>query len=37
MFSDPARVQTVVEDLVAYATPNLVVFTGREHGRYHTR
>jgi SnoaL-like domain len=34
MFSGPARVQTVVEDIVAYATPELVVFAGRERGAY---
>ena len=36
MFSGPvrARVQTVLEDIVAYVTPELVVFTGREHGAY---
>lgn len=28
------RVQTVLEDIVAYATPDLVVFTGRERGAY---
>lgn len=28
------RIQTVVEDIVAYVTPELVVFTGREHGTY---
>jgi hypothetical protein len=32
--SGPARVQTVLEDIVAYETPELVVFTGREHGSY---
>jgi SnoaL-like domain len=34
MFSAPAHVQTVLEDIVAYVTPDLVVFTGREHGAY---
>jgi hypothetical protein len=34
MLSGPARVQTVFEDIVAYVTPDLVVFTGREHGTY---
>jgi len=36
MLSGPvrARVQTVLEDIVAYVTPELVVFTGREHGTY---
>jgi hypothetical protein len=33
-FSGPARVQTVLEDIVAYVTPELVVFAGREHGTY---
>ena len=33
-FSGPARTQTVLEDIVAYATPELVVFTGRERGTY---
>jgi hypothetical protein len=33
-FSGPARVQTVLDDIVAYVTPDLVVFTGREHGAY---
>jgi hypothetical protein len=28
------QIQTVVEDIVAYVTPELVVFTGREHGAY---
>lgn len=36
MFSGSARVQTVVEDIVAYVSPDLVVFTGREHGAYTT-
>jgi hypothetical protein len=30
----PVRVQTVLEDLVAYVTPELVVFTGRERSTY---
>jgi hypothetical protein len=30
--SGPARVQTVLNDIVAYETPELVVFTGRERG-----
>lgn len=33
-FSGPARVQSALEDIVAYATPELVVFTGRERGTY---
>jgi hypothetical protein len=33
-FSGTARVQTVVEDIVAYSTPELVVFAGRERGTY---
>jgi hypothetical protein len=33
-FSGPARVQSVFEDIVAYATSELVVFTGRERGTY---
>ncbi len=34
MLSGSVRVQTVFEDIVAYATPDLVVFTGRERGTY---
>jgi SnoaL-like domain len=34
MFSGSVRVQTVLEDIVAYMMPDLVVFTGREHGAY---
>ncbi len=34
MFSGPAQVQTVVDDIVAYVTPDMVVFTGRERGTY---
>jgi SnoaL-like domain len=34
MFSGRLRVRTVFEDIVAYATPDVVVFTGREHGTY---
>ncbi len=34
MASGPMRVQTVLEDIVAYVTPELVVFTGRETGSY---
>lgn len=36
MLSGPtrARVQTVLEDIVAYVTSELIVFTGREHGSY---
>ena len=35
MFSEaPVRIQTVLDDLVAYVTPELVVFTGRERGTY---
>ncbi len=30
MFSGPVRVQTVLDDIVAYVTPELVVFTERE-------
>src|SRR5262249_42707337 len=33
-FSRPARVQTVLQDIVAYATPTMVIFTGRERGAY---
>lgn len=32
--SGSMRIQTVLEDIVAYVTPELVVFTGREHGAY---
>jgi len=35
-FSVPARVQTVLEEIVAYAVPELVVFAGRERGSYST-
>lgn len=34
MLSAPARIQSVFEDIVAYATPDLVVFAGRERGTY---
>lgn len=34
MFSGSLRVQTVLEDLVAYVAPELVVFTGHERGTY---
>ena len=34
MSSGSVRVQTVLEDIVAYVTPDLVVFTGRERGTY---
>lgn len=34
MFSSSARIQTTLEDIVAYVTPDLVVFTGRERGAY---
>ncbi len=34
MASGSMRVQTVLEDIVAYVTPELVVFTGRETGSY---
>ncbi|HEU5440931.1 MAG TPA: nuclear transport factor 2 family protein [Ktedonobacterales bacterium] len=34
MVSGPVRVQTVLDDLVAYVTPDLVVFTGHERGTY---
>jgi hypothetical protein len=33
-FSGSLRVQTVLEDIVAYATPEMVVFAGRERGTY---
>ena len=33
-FSGPMRVQSVLEDIVAYVTPELVVFAGRERGTY---
>jgi hypothetical protein len=33
-FSGSVRVQTVLEDIVAYMTPDLVIFAGREHGTY---
>ena len=32
--SGPARLQSEFEDIVAYATPELVVFAGRERGTY---
>jgi hypothetical protein len=34
MLSGSARIQTVVDDIVAYVTPELVVFTERERGTY---
>jgi hypothetical protein len=34
IFAGPAQVQTVVEDIVAYATPELVVFAARERAAY---
>src|SRR5215472_7450084 len=34
MLSAPVRIQSVLEDIVAYVTPELVVFTGRERGTY---
>jgi hypothetical protein len=34
MFAGSVRVRTVFEDIVAYVTPELVVFTGREHGGF---
>ena len=34
VFSGSLRVQTVFEDIVAYVTPDMVVFTGSEHGAY---
>lgn len=34
MLSGPARIRTVLEDIVAYVTPEMVVFAGREHGTY---
>ncbi len=34
MFAGSLRVQTVFEDIVAYVTPDLVVFTGSERGAY---
>lgn len=33
-FASPARIQSALEDIVAYVAPELVVFTGREHGSY---
>jgi SnoaL-like domain len=30
----PARVETTLDDIVVYVTPEMVVFTGREHGSY---
>ena len=33
-FSAPARVRSAFEDIVAYVTPELVVFAGRERGTY---
>jgi|SRR5579884_2679936 len=36
MFSGPVRGQTEMQDVVAYATPELVVFVGRECGTYTT-
>jgi hypothetical protein len=33
-FAGPARIQSALEDIVAYVTPELVVFTGRERGSY---
>ena len=34
LFSGSMRIQTVLEDIVAYVTPELVVFTEREHATY---
>lgn len=34
MLSSPVQIQSAFEDIVAYATPELVVFTGRERGEY---
>src|SRR5215472_8434599 len=34
MLSGPVQLQTVLEDIVAYVTPDVVVLTGREHGDY---
>src|SRR5271165_2644352 len=34
MLSGSMRIQTVLEDIVAYVTPELIVFTEREHGTY---
>lgn len=34
IFAGSVRVQTMLEDIVAYVTPDLVVFTGRERGTY---
>ena len=34
MFSGSMRIQTVLDDIVAYATPELVVFTERERGTF---
>jgi hypothetical protein len=33
-FSGALQVQTVLEDIVAYVTPEMVVFAGRERGTY---
>jgi hypothetical protein len=33
-FAGPARIQSALEDVVAYVTPELVVFTGQERGTY---
>jgi hypothetical protein len=37
MFAGSLQVQTVLEDIVAYVTPDLVVFTGSERGAYTTQ
>src|SRR5215472_14553545 len=34
MLSGPTQMQTVLEDIVAYVTPELVVFAEHEHGTY---
>lgn len=33
-FSGSAQIQSALEEIVAYATPELVVFAGQEHGTY---
>lgn len=34
LFEGPVRVQAELYDIVAYSTPNMVVFAGRERGSY---
>lgn len=34
MVSGPERIQSALEDIVEYVAPDMVVFTGREHGTY---